>query len=107
MNGKRALIVLGTAVVLAVPAGMATAAATSAGPASGSPAATQPAGPGYGKMMVGNGDRTDCPAYNSTEAQQWRDQRSERQSLSLTERQKLVEQHRDQMQQLAAATASP
>ena len=44
---------------------------------------------GYGRMMEGGyADPEDCPYYNSTEAQQWRAQREQRQQLTPAERQK-------------------
>ncbi len=107
MNGKRILIVTGMVAVLGVPAGMAVAATADSGPANRGPATTRPAGPGYGRMMSdGNGDPADCPFYNSTQAQQWRDQQPDRQKLSATERQKLAEQHRAAMRELATSTAT-
>jgi len=57
-------------------------------------------------MNGGYGDPDDCPLHNSTEAQQWRDQRADRQKLSATERQKLAEQHRATMRGSATSTAT-
>ena len=103
MNGKRILIVTGIVAALGVPAGVAVAATA----ANHGPASTAPAGVGYGRMMNGGyGDPDDCPLHNSTEAQQWRDQRADRQKLSATERQKLAEQHRATMRGSATSTAT-
>ena len=107
MNGKRILIVTGIVAALGVPAGVAVAATADTSPANRGPAATQSTGPGYGRMMNGgHGDQADCPLYNSTEAQQWRDQRTDRQQLTVAERQKLAEQHRAEMRGLATSTAT-
>ncbi len=108
MNGKRILIVTGMVVALGVPAGVAVAATAGSGPANHGPASTAPAGAGYGRMTNGGyGDPDDCPLHNSTEAQQWRDQQADRQKLSVTERQKLAQQHRDAMRASATSTATP
>ena len=107
MNGKRILIVTGIVAALGVPAGVAVAATADAGVANRGPASTAPGGVGYGRMMNGGyGDPDDCPLHNSTEAQQWRDQRADRQKLSATERQKLAEQHRATMRGSATSTAT-
>jgi hypothetical protein len=76
------------------------------------PRSPSPTAPGYGpgggagRMMGGSGNAEDCPFYDSPEAQQWRAQREQRQQLSPTERQKLVQQHREQMQKLMSGTAA-
>ncbi len=98
---RRALIVAGVVAALAVPAGVAVAATTGSGPAGNGPAVTQN-GPRHG----GYADPQDCPYYNSDEAQQWRDQREQRQSLSPAQRQQLAEQHRDRMHELSTATGT-
>jgi hypothetical protein len=103
MMGRRALVVTGLAVVLAVPGGAALAqAAAPPSPTPAPTAATSPpggygpgAGPGW--MTGGSGDPAACPFHESAEAQQWRAQRSQRQQLTPQERQKLIEQHRAQM----------
>lgn len=100
MNGKRILIVTGMVAALGVPAGVAVAATADASPGNRGPASTAPARAGYG-------DPDECPYYNSTQAQQWRDQRADRQKLSATERQKLVEQHRAEMREPAASPSTP
>lgn len=105
MNGKRILIVTGIVAALGVPAGVAVAATAAPGPGNHGPASTAPAGAGYGRMTNGGySDPADCPLHDSTEAQQWRDQAADRQKLSATERQKLAEQHRAAMRQLADST---
>lgn len=117
MKGKRALMVGAAVVALAVPTGVAVAATT---PTPTPTAPTAPAAPGGGQgygfghgpmggngwMTGGSGDPTDCPFYDSTEAQQWRDQRDERQQLTPEERQQLAEQHREQMQKLMSGTTA-
>ena len=103
---KRTLVVGGLVAALAVPTGVALAASDST-PTPG-PTSTAPGpgpGAGYGRMMGGGGpgahgaygDPEDCPFYDSAEAQAWRDQREARQQLDPAERQKLVQQHREQM----------
>ena len=62
---------------------------------------------GYGRMMEGGyADPEDCPYYNSTEAQQWRAQREQRQQLTPAERQTLIQQHREQMRQLMSGSST-
>ncbi len=109
MNAKRALVVGGLVAALAVPAGVAVAATTpSPNPSPGTTSPGYGPGAGHGRMMGGGGygDPEDCPFYNSTEAQQWRAQRDQRQQLSPTERQKLIQQHREQMQKLMSGAAT-
>jgi hypothetical protein len=109
MAARRALVIGGLVAALAVPAGVAVAAVDpSPGPRTPSPTA-----PGYGYgpgggagRMGGIGNPEDCPFYDSPEAQQWRSQREQRQQLSPAERQKLVQQHREQMQKLMSGTAT-
>ncbi len=110
MNGKRALVIGGLVAALAVPAGVAVAATTTPSPGAGTGTSSPGHGPGggYGRMMGGGyGDPEDCPFYNSAEAQQWRAQRDQRQQLTPAERQKLVQQHRAEMQRLMSGAATP
>jgi hypothetical protein len=105
MIGKRTLLVAGLVAALAVPSGVALAAG-GATPTPGPGAANgQGYGPGQRGMMGGYGDPEDCPFHDTAAAQQWRDQREERQQLSFEERQKLVQEHRAQMQQLRGTTS--
>ena len=117
MTGKRVLLVGSLVAALAVPAGVAVAATTptpTPSPSPSSPGYGPGGGPGglgaggHARMMGGGqyGDPDNCPFYNSTEAQQWRAQRDQRQQLTPTERQKLAQQHREQMQKLMSATAT-
>ncbi len=100
LTKKRVLVVGGLAVVLAVPAGVAVAAAASPNPAAPG------AGPS-GRMLGGRGDPADCPYHNSVQAQQWRAQRAERQQLPAAERQQLAQQHRQQMWAQMTGTTPP
>jgi hypothetical protein len=111
MKGKRTLVIGGLVAALAVPAGVAFAATSTPSPSPGAGAGTNAPGygpgGGHGRMMGGGyGDPDDCPFYNSTEAQQWRAQRDQRQQLTPAERQKLVQQHREQMQKLMSGAAT-
>ena len=109
MWGKRALVIGGVMAALALPTGVAVAATTpSPSPSAGTNGTGSGTRPGYGRMMGGGyGDPEDCPFYDSAEAQQWRAQREQRQQLSPAERQKLVQQHREQMQKLMSGTGTP
>ena len=93
---KRALVVGGVVTALAIPAGVAVAAATGPSPRPAGPATSQPAGPGYGNgfgrgpMGGGYGDPEDCPYYNSADHQKWMQDRQQ--------------QHRDQLRTNPTAT---
>lgn len=109
MKGKRALVIGGLVAALAVPAGVAVAATATPSPSPGAGTNSPGYGPGagHGRTMGGGyGDPQDCPFYNSTEAQQWRAQREQRQQLTPAERQKLMQQHREQMQKLMSGAAT-
>ena len=114
MNGKRALVVGGLVAALAVPAGIAVAATTTPSPngSAGTNSSGYGPGGGNGRMMGGGGgaggygDPEDCPFYDSSEAQQWRAQREQRQQLTPAERQNLIQQHREQMQELMSGAAT-
>ncbi len=109
MIGKRTLVVGGLVAALTVPAGVAVAATAtpSPSPSTGTNGPGYGPGPGYGRMAGGSyGDPQDCPYYNSTEAQQWRAQREQRQQLTPAERQKLIQQHREQMRKLMGGPAT-
>jgi hypothetical protein len=111
MNTKRLIVAGSIVLALGLPAGVAVAATTSPSPST-STSSTAPTtaptatptpgqgygpgyGPGYGRMMGGTGDPEDCPFYDSAQAQQWRDQRADRQQLM------------QQMHRNWAATATP
>ncbi|MGN6244374.1 MAG: hypothetical protein ACTHQ3_11970 [Motilibacteraceae bacterium] len=102
ITGRRALVAGGRLVALAVPGGIAAAATATPTPTpTPAPSTSAPGyGPGAGRMMGGYGDPEDCPFHDSTQAQQWRAQRDDRAQLSPAERQKLVQQHREQMRDL-------
>lgn len=112
MNMRKLLVVGGLAGVLVLPAGIAVATTSAPTPDPGTSASTQPFGPGNGAglggqgRMMGGDDRDDCPYYNSDEMQKWRDQRADRQKLSLTERRKLAQQHRERMAAERAGTTA-
>lgn len=104
MIGKKTLLVSGLVVALAVPGGVALAASDTPTPSPGT-ANGQGYGPGHRGMMGGGyGDPEDCPFHDTAAAQQWRDQREGRQKLSFEERQKVVQEHRAQMQKLMGPT---
>jgi hypothetical protein len=103
MKVKKVLVVGGLVVALGIPGGVALATTLDATPSPG-PGAGQGFGPGQGRMGAGYGDPEDCPFHDTAEAQQWRDQREERQQLPVQERQKLVQQHRQQMWEHMGAT---
>ena len=102
---KKALVVGGVATALAVPIGITAAQAATPGPGPAASTQQQAPGNGYGHMNRATGASQDCPYYDSALQQQWRDQRTERQQLSVAERQQLAQQHREQMQELRAGTA--
>lgn len=97
---RRALVAGGLLVALAVPGGIAAAATATPTPSPTSSTGAPGYGPGAGRMMGGYGDPEDCPLHDSAQAQQWRAQREERAQLSPAERQKLAQQHREQMRDL-------
>jgi Spy/CpxP family protein refolding chaperone len=103
MMVKRVLVVGGLMAALAVPAGVAVAAAASPGPGAAG------AGSGAGPMPGGRGDPADCLFHDSAQAQAqaWRAQRAARQTLPAAERQRLADQHREQMWTLRAAATPP
>ena len=109
MKGKPALLIGGLVAALAIPTGVAVAATTTPSPSPST--GTNPGyGPGmrYGRMMDGGyGDPQDCPFSDSTEAQQWRSQRQQRRTLEPAQRQKLMQQHREQMRNLRSRGATP
>lgn len=109
MKAKRALVIGGLVAALAIPAGAAGAAFAASTPSpSPSPSSGVPGGgpgSGYGRMMggAGYGDPDDCPFHDSPQAQQWRADREQRQQMPPAERQNLIQQHREQMEQLMGA----
>ena len=105
MIARKAMLIGGLVAALAVPAGIAVAATTPA-PTPSTGTYGPGYGPGPGPMMGGRGDPEDCPFYDSAEAQQWRAQREQRQQLTPTERQRLMDQHRQKMQELMSHAAS-
>jgi TolA-binding protein len=76
---KKKLLVVGSMVAaLAVPAGIAVAAADTP-PVDESPSTEvdRPGSGPHGRMMGGFGDREDCPFYDSDAMQQWHEQRDQ------------------------------
>lgn len=76
MMKKKLLVVGGVVAALAVPAGVAVAAADTP-PVDESPSTEvdRPGAGPHGRMMGGFGDREDCPFYDSEAMQQWHEQR--------------------------------
>jgi Spy/CpxP family protein refolding chaperone len=101
MMVKRVLVVGGLVAALAVPAGVAVAAAASPRPS------TPGAGSGPGPMPGGHAAWGDCPLHDSAAARAWRAQRAARQTLPAVERQRLADQHHEQMWALRAAATPP